>query len=270
MHRVALEGIDGSGKTTVAAVLRRRARANGLPLAVLHTIRPHDNDHGPHRALSQRLTVLSEAADRLSSPELKIGTFYLQLCTFRSIERDAIAVDGAEIILSDRHPIVDSLVYLPLYARVAASRPLAGPPDGFARIAASADPAALSEALAWATDQGCGSDLWALGRDLLALGASPLDVLTKEVTDRLGVGLPDEVVLLDVSVSRALDRLRGREQASELHESQARLSAIRQRYTVVLDWLTESLGVRIRTLSCDDLTVADTADALWPALSSAD
>jgi len=261
-RRVALVGIDGSGKTSVARLLRGRAAGPESP-AVLHAVRPHDNAEGPLTDLARRLQAVSEVADRLDSPELKIGLFYLQLCTYPIIEGEIRDRRHPAVILVDRHPIVDSMVYLPLYGRLAAGRPARpGPPADLAERVAAVDPAALPAALDWAERLGQGRDVWAVGRDLLALYADPLDAQLKRFRELLGTGLPDEVVLLDVRVDQALSRLGARGRELELHETAPYLTAVRNRFEQVLGWLAETQGVRVRRIDNGERTPEEAADEI--------
>ncbi len=121
--RAALVGIDGCGKTTVADRLR------GPGTVVIHTIHPHETVDGPFHELSRHLQTLSVTADRLRSPQLKVAAFYLLLHLYAPTERFLTQTFAPHTILSDRHPLIDAMVYLPLYRRAATS---AAPPPNWA------------------------------------------------------------------------------------------------------------------------------------------
>src|SRR5438270_2861598 len=109
--RAALVGIDGAGKTTVARRLHERGR-----LAVIHAIRAHDDLNSPDAELSRRLALASAAADVIGRAQLKVAVLYLQLCLYGPAERRASG--AGTVLLTDRHPLIDPLVYLPLYAGI--------------------------------------------------------------------------------------------------------------------------------------------------------
>ncbi|MCP2323095.1 thymidylate kinase [Hamadaea flava] len=240
---VALVGIDGCGKTSVAHELRRQAGSE-QDVTVLHTIRPHEAPNGPLHELSRQLEELSAAADRLHSPHLKIAAFYLQLATYGPAQRLAVDAWRPRVIVADRHPLVDSLVYLPLYAKaLARSAVPPAPPPAVLPV----DPLVLLGVRAWARRIGCDTDLWRLGADLLAMYALPPEDLVRHLSDTFAIALPDIVVLLDVPPEQAIARLDRRGRGAEIHESAAQLAAVARGYEQVLDWLS-GVGVLVLRL----------------------
>jgi thymidylate kinase len=273
-RRVALVGIDGAGKTTVARRLRERAAGEGR-LAVLHSLRPHENPGGPLHRLSRHLDALSAVADELRSTELKLAALYLQLSTYGPIERFYAEAYRPEVVLSDRHPLIDTLVYLPVFglagrgrSRRAARR---GPPSDVRERLDTIDPAARASIVAWsdslARRLGYETDLWRLGEEMLALASlSPAELLD-ELGRRFRVRLPDAVIVLELGVEEALRRSQTRMRPAEQHESAAFLTLVSERYRRVVDDL-ESRGVpeaveRVDTAGRSlDETVEEIADRL--------
>ena len=224
--RVALVGIDGSGKSTVARQLC------DPDLAVIHTIHPDETVDGPFHELSEHLQVLSTAADRLRSPQLKIAAFYLLLQTFAPTERFFTQTFAPHTILSDRHPLIDAMVYLPLYHRRAAGR-AAQPLDWIGEL----EPETHRAILTWAHHIGCTQDLWTLGHQLLTLHTTNRDKLLIMLCGLFHTSLPDVVIHLDLEVDEALHRVTERGRSAELHETAAQLSSVRDEYEAVLHWL---------------------------------
>lgn len=248
--RVALVGIDGCGKTTVADRLR-----DG-DLTVLHTIHPDETVDGPFHELSRHLQNLSVTADRLSSPQLKVAAFYLLLRTYAPTERFFTQTFAPHTILSDRHPLIDALVYLPLYRR-AAGVSAARIPQWQGEL----EPKARQAVIAWAQRIGCEQDLWALGQRLLSLHTPNRGKLLVTLSGMLRTTLPDVVIYLDVQVDEALRRVGERGGLSELHETAAKLCLVRAEYEAVLGWLaTQPDPLTVHRIECGtDRTVDEIA-----------
>jgi thymidylate kinase len=235
--RVALVGIDGAGKTSIARRLRERAGLDGR-LAVIHSLRPHENPDGPLHRLSRHLDALSEVADGLRSPHLKLAALYLQLCTYGPIERFYAETYAPEVLLSDRHPLIDTLVYLPVYGRAASAAERREPPADLRERLDAIDPDAHDSIVAWsdslARRLGYETDLWSLGEEMLAMLSLPPDRLLDEFGGRFRTRLPDSVVLLELGVDEALGRSQARKRSAEQHESSAFLAMVSERYDQVL------------------------------------
>jgi thymidylate kinase len=249
--RVAVVGIDGSGKTTL---LRRLAERDGF--AVVHAIRAHDDPHSPVAALSRSLAGASAAADVVGRIQLKVAVLSLQLCLYGPVERHAAR--GARVLLADRHPLVDPLVYLPLFGQLARDDAHGGDVEAWWR---RQEPRGAHEVRDWLVTRTGHADPWALGEEMLELGTRPLEEMLDRLGRRFGVLPPDGVLLLDLPVTEALSRTRERGRAGELHETRTFLSMTRQRYQAVLDWLGEARpGVARQRVDCSGLGVDELAD----------
>jgi thymidylate kinase len=246
--RVALVGIDGTGKTTVARLVAARG-----DVAVVHAIRPHEDPGSADAPLSRHLAAASAAADAAGRAQLKVAVLYLQLCLYGAAERRATA----PVLLADRHPLVDPLVYLPLYARIGVDE---NPRDDVAAWWARQPPDTAAAVRSWLRACAGGTDVWTLGGELIRLAAKAPDDLLAELTRMFGVRLPDAVVLLDLPVTEALARTRDRRRDAELHETAAVLTAVRAGYDRVLRWLEPQVAVR--RIDCSGRTADEIATAV--------
>jgi thymidylate kinase len=251
--RVALVGMDGTGKTTVG-----RRLAEGAGVSIVHTIRPHDDPASPDASLSRHLALASAAADAVGRAQLKVAVFAKQLLLYAPAERRAQRIRAQGIVVADRHPLIDPLIYLPLYARIGVDE---DPRDDVDRWWSSLPPAtaaALGD-----------EDYWALGTEMIRLAASPRAELLAELIRRFGVRLPDAVVLLDLPVAVALERARARSGGeAEIHETDRVLTAIRSGYDSVLTWLGDAYPeTRVRRIDCAGRSVDEVAGAVTAAIS---
>ncbi|GAA3587775.1 hypothetical protein GCM10022419_082550 [Nonomuraea rosea] len=253
--RVALLGIDGSGKSTCARLLARNA-----PVVVLSCLRPHENPGGPLRELSRHLDTLSAGADRLGSPDLKLAVLYLQMCTYGVVERFFVRGPAAAII-TERHPLIDTLTYLPLY-RSAIDRVTVPGRGAVLRDQLAKEPAAAVQAArAWCAalsrrPGGRTPRLDTLGAELAGLLTLPPEALVAELSARFAVSPPDVAILLDIDVAEAARRVRARERHPEPHERPDLLPLIRDGYEESLKAFS---SVRVHRIQVDDRPAQDIA-----------
>ncbi|CAM5405246.1 hypothetical protein SVIOM342S_06836 [Streptomyces violaceorubidus] len=256
--RVALVGIDGTGKTTV---LRRLRERDGV--GVVHAVRGHENPDNPGTELSAALAGASSAADEVGRVQLKVCVLYLQLCLFGPAERHVAA--GGRTVLADRHPLVDPLVYLPLFAR---ARQVVEPRTDVDAWWRKQDPDAARAVRDWLRTRTGGTDAWAAGTEVLRWGALPPDVLSTTLARHFGVTLPDGLLLLDLPVSEALRRTGERPRGGELHETEAFLAATRERYDAVLGHLSRTRPrLAVRRLHCSGRSVDEVAAEVRDAVA---
>ena len=256
MRTAAIVGIDGTGKTTV---VRRVAELGGV--AVLHAIRPHEDPASPYAELSRNLALASAEADRVGRAQLKVAVLYLQLCLYGPAERRA----AGPLILADRHPLIDPLVYLPLYARIGVDE---HPGTDVDRWWSALPPPVAGPVRDWLRTCSGGTDAWTLGDELIRLARKTPPDLLAELIRRFDVRLPDAILLLDLPVAQALERARARsEEGPELHETAAVLSAVRARYETVFEWLgRDHPEVAIHRLDCYGRTAEEVTNAVLHAM----
>ncbi|MEW2450536.1 hypothetical protein AB0896_23770 [Streptomyces parvulus] len=210
------------------------------------------------------LPVPEYAADEVGRVQPKVRVLYLQLSLFAPAERHE--ADGGRAVLADRHPLVDPLVYLPLFAGVRREDEPGADVDAWWR---KHYPDAGRAVRDWLRTRTGDTDPWAAGTEVLRWGALAPDALTATLARHFDVGLPDGVLLLDLPVSEALRRTGQRPGGGELHETEQFLAATRQRYDVVLERLSAThphLG--IRQLPCSGRSVDEVADEVRGAVTA--
>ena len=265
-YRLALVGIDGSGKTTAIAHLRRRLGSEGEVVTV-HSPSFHENPNAPLRQLSRQMREVSLVADEIGSFALKVAMLYLQMTLYGAVERAMVEAFRPRCVISDRHALVDTLAYGTVY------KGLDPEPHDRATLEPLlrrrlASPASLDATIAWQQRlerrRGGESDFWNLALDLdRAFDAGPAEVLA-EFGRRYSTSPPDAVVLLDVDPLETMRRAATREGASsELHEDPAILEALRGMYEHALDLLSEHCdGIAVHRLDAGGLAVEETVEAL--------
>ncbi len=266
MTTIALFGIDGSGKSTLAAALRARLPP-GHSAGLITCPRYHHTPGAPHAALSVTLDRMNGGGDLLHSLEWKSIAVYLQLLLYGPA-RAALVAANAEPILSERHPLVDALVYGPYFSerlgRNLSEAELAGTFfPGLERL----EPGAEARVRAWHE-----SENRRLGRELplgelplylkKLFGQAPVPMLA-ELSVHFRTSLPDVAVLLDVSVPTAVARIAARGMPAELHETDAGLTKLRAGYVAAFAWLAKvHPEVRLVTLPVESEGSARRVDEL--------
>ncbi|MFD0474169.1 hypothetical protein ACFQ0B_42420 [Nonomuraea thailandensis] len=238
----------------------RPALPAARPHVVLSCLRPHENPGGPLGELSRHLDVLSAEADRLGSPDLKLAVLYLQMCTYGVAERFFTGQQTGAII-TERHPLIDTLTYLPLYRRAIGAVVAPGRPAVLRRQLARMPAPAVQAALAWCQalarrTGGRAPRLDTLGEELVGLLTLPPEAMVSEFATRFAVTPPDVAILLDIDVTEALRRLRARDRRLEPHERADLLPLIRDGYDKALRTFT---SVRVHRVRADHRPPHDVA-----------
>jgi hypothetical protein len=242
-RRVTIVGIDGSGKSALLQRVRERAASLPQRLVAFNCPRFHDTPNAPLAQLSSQLKAFSDVADELGSFELKLAALYLRMTLYGPVERFLLDTLAPTLLVSERHPLVDTLVYLPLYRRRVAAPLVASSVERLLRERLDARSSGAYRAVrAWHELEnvrlGRDTDFWALGVEVVeAFGDSPERVVA-DFGVRYRTTLPDVVVLLETDVDEAARRSRGRAgHRVELHEEERALAVLRDTYDVVLGQL---------------------------------
>ncbi len=113
-------GLDGSGKSSVIARMRELAPANGT-FASITCPGFHNTPDAPLHELSKKMKTFSDGCDEIGSPEMKALSMYLQMTLYGPVERFFVDTFKPDVLVCERHPLIETFVYGPLYALLASS-----------------------------------------------------------------------------------------------------------------------------------------------------
>jgi thymidylate kinase len=241
---VAVAGIDGCGKSSVIRRFSERWRETRGPRALALTCPTyHETPNAPFARLSERLHRFSRVSDALGSFELKGAALYLQMTLHGPVERCLLETYQPACLLIEHHSLVDTLAYGAIYT--AMIRKHADPalePLLREKLDAGA-PGSYDEIVQWAAlhaeQTGMPSSLFELGAAVARVLARPRAEIVPELTRLYGTGLPDVLLVLDLPVQLAIERLRARgDVQGELHEQAPMLEQLRRNYHDVAEYLS--------------------------------
>lgn len=244
MKRVAVVGIDGSGKSSL---VRRCAARVGAGALTMTCPAYHDTGDAPLGELSRALDAFSCASDELRAPAMKAAAMYLQMTLYGPVERFLVETFQPTVLISERHAIIDPIAYSPLYQRMMDGRP---DPTIEPRLEAKLGRERWARVLDWQAREarrlGVARALWDIPAHLLQLARRPWPELLDVMQPEFRCGLPDVVVMLDIPAVTAVERVSGRA-SKEVHEGLAMLEALRKAYLGLLEVL-KGKGVRAEVL----------------------
>lgn len=267
---LAIVGIDGTGKSTICRSLFRHLSGSSLRVRGFSSLEIFADPDLPLGDLSRIFDLLSGLADERQSPTLKAMAMVLGMTLFGPVERFLEDTYAPDWILTERHPVIDSLVYASFY---------------LSRLEPVIDPVILGaidarfEAEGWRADrtwerihewiallpalEGHDGDFRTLPGALRALFDVPAEPLLARLGSLYRTDLPDHVLLLTLPVGEAEQRIEGRQHADgkarDLHETPEALALIQGAYHQACDRLQvlsprmrvethQALGVPIETV----------------------
>lgn len=260
--RIALVGIDGSGKSTVAEALCDDSTEP--PMRVIRCPDFHENacqndivESSSFVHLSRSLKAVGVAADDLAIPALKAASLYLRMTLCGPVETILSADNNGGRLLVERHPVVETLVYAPFYgALTRGSLPTASERIAtLDRVLARAEilePGSRGTFIEWCASEerrvGVGGDPWSIIDDLVEVLAAGTTNAVADLERRFRSTLPEMIVWLDVDPTLAAVRCRDSDSV-EMHEGIRALTELRGRYPAVLDGLPVARsGTRVATI----------------------
>jgi thymidylate kinase len=234
--RIAFVGIDGSGKTSITERLTARLGQLGTKAIALHCPAYHAVAALPHKPLSEALAVASSIADEDRSYGLKLVIQYLQMTLYGPAEESLLAL-GPSHLVCDRHAIVDTMAYGPVYDLILASD-LGAVADPMAKTRAKLDrlvPGGWDLISDWFASHcrrlGLPTTVAQISPDLAQLQTRSTAEIVEALSLRYQTTVPDIVWLVDTPPPDALSRLLKRTDAQrEAHESRDYLLALRDMY----------------------------------------
>lgn len=250
MKKITLMGIDGSGKTTLMRALQR---ADGARASFLFSPDFHEIPGFAGAEESRALNAFSRLADEHSDPRLKLTSLYLRMCLFGEAEAFLATTERRDTLYIERHPLIDSLTYLPVY--IGAVKKLGARPEhsaGVMKQITARHPELARQVLAAVARRdrrlglpaGSVEDVADYCMGFAAL--SPRDFVDALSRD-FQTTLPHLVLYLDLPPEQAFERIRARGKALEAHESLENLTRLdRLAKSKFVDF--EKLGVACQAL----------------------
>jgi hypothetical protein len=261
MNRVAITGVDGTGKTTLVRAL---AAAEEPGLVAFRAPQYHEHPAAPRAALARAIDAMSEHADASRQPALKAVALFMSMTLYGEVERQLETALAPVTLVGERQCYLDSLAYArfyrPLLARDLDEAALAGP------LAASLGDAGLAEVLAWAVqvarrDGAFSPDgLWRWPTAIAALFGLPTPALLTALEGVYAARWPDRVILLTLSEAALGRRLEAKWQQAgapprELHEQHGLLLALQAALAEVAAMAANLRpGLHVETLDVSEAT----------------
>lgn len=243
---IAITGIDGSGKSTVTSKLIDIYGTSGnKDVMVMNCTSYHKTPNVPLADLSRELEAFTQIADNLKSFELKAISLFLQITLFGTVERFLMETYQPDILINERHAVIDGLCYSSFYKMIFQKAPDRSRfEEPVKKMLESAYPGAYASINKWvdifAKRVGKTFTLWDIHTHILDSFALEGEAVVQNLETQFQTRLPDVLLLLDVKGEQANARIKGREDNhKELHEQSGILEQLRQEYFRIIDMLNE-------------------------------
>ena len=246
-YRIAIEGIDGSGKSTIIRRMMELTPGYGKEMLVMKCPGYHETPNAPLKDLSCALYEFSMAADALDSYECKAMALFLQMTLFGPLERFFTETLKPDILVFERHSMISGMAYGPVYAQAIS------PPVDRAKFEALFKkhlPAYASDSfgqvLRWIRLESerlkRPLSFWEYDRYFKEVFSLKGNEMVEELARWYNTRLPDAVILLDLPAETASSRICGRQEggAIELHEAKETLALLRERYFKTFAFLNKA------------------------------
>lgn len=239
--RIAVVGIDGCGKSQIVARMRDLV-AQDLSLEAISCPDFHDNANAPMHTLSRQLKALGEAADEVSNSAIKASALYLRMTLYGPTERFFLDTYDPAVLMCERHPLIETLVYAPLYVRL--SRHVRADPPALEHILDAAETRVAGARRGidhWhrseAARAGSTTDIWGVIGEIADLIGAGTQAAIEGFGLRYRTTLPDEVIWLETPPADAARRCASRVGGTEVHETVEHLTSLRENYVRLQDEL---------------------------------
>ncbi|ADG97815.1 hypothetical protein Srot_1350 [Segniliparus rotundus DSM 44985] len=263
-RRVTVVGVDGCGKSSFIQRLRETTFAD-MDVASITCPDFHDTRNAPLQALSRQLKAFSDGADVIGRPAAKASALYLQMTLYGPVEQFFIQSYSPDMLVCERHPVVESLVYGPLYVQLGSQQPMAADDETALRpLLDQHEPGTMDMILDWyrrhAARSGLPGGLWDVLRDVAELVGQGPEAAIQGFGARYQTTLPDDVLWLDAPPELAARRCAARSESGQIeaHETPERLAFLRERYLAVRDLFEQRIpGTRFHVIETSDETSPD-------------
>lgn len=241
MRTAIITGIDGCGKSTLVKRLHDEY-AGDASIGLFACPSYHHLAGSGHEQLSILFERLNELGNAWRLSDLKALALYLQMSLYRPVLEKVATRPNCELVVSERHALIDTVVYGSLYAN---------------RITGMIDQQTWEPLITQELDQlypygfetvqqwvgylnevaGTNYHFWnytGFLKDVFT--ASPATVM-RQLSGFFQLQLPDQVCFLQIEPDEALTRLDKRDKQRELHERKDLLEALQSGYLHLLQAL---------------------------------
>ncbi len=250
MRKVTFMGIDGSGKTTLMLALKK---AIGEAASFLHSPDFHEIPGFAGAEESRALTEFSRLADAYADPGLKLTSLYLRMCLFGEAEAHLASTERRNTLCIERHALIDSLTYLPVYIAAMKRSGLRAGDSAFVMLQIGNRHPVVFQAVHAALarrDRRLGIDSPTVGsvaEYCMGFGDLSASDFVESLARDYQTGLPDSLLYLDIPPEVAFERICARGKPLEAHETLENLTRLdKLARSGFSDF--EALGVRCQTL----------------------
>lgn len=266
-YTITITGIDGCGKSTVIHQLIKKQKEVPEAYQVLACTNFHDTPNAPFSELSQGMDALSQYADIRKDPTIKYVALYLKMTLFGAIEQFFADYYQPNVLITERHPLVGSLVYGNLYLQMNSKLNL--------QENSTWNESLLEEQqIPWASilywfklenkRLGRRIDFWELPAYLVKIQQQQLSELIPSLTTLFRTTLPQKIIHFQIEENIAATRV-GQHKPKEIHESEQHLIYLHQAYLKALKYM-EKQGVAVTYLVVQGKDPNDLMNDVWRAI----
>ncbi len=259
VRTAAIFGIDGSGKSALAQLFIEKFSHDPEPKVrrVITCPRYHHTPGTSHRDLSELFDRMNRLGDEKRDPTWKALSVYLQLTLYGPVKRE-LDKSPTSLVVSERHPLIDSLVYGPFL-----SKSISGNFDQekieteYFPILEAFKSNATHLLLDWFSQErkrlNLGVDFFQMPLALKALYAQEPRKLMIDLAQHFSTEMPDLAIRIDIDVETSLKRIQSRGGKNELHENHDGLTQLKNGYERAFQWLHVNYPkIRIESVRAED------------------
>lgn len=257
IRTIAITGIDGSGKSTLIRKLYDEYA--GDPAVKVFACPSYH--HLPGSGVDE-LSLIFEKVNQLGNEhrnyDLKLLGLYLQMTLYKQVLHRFSRSPNLSVIISERHALIDTIVYGALYARIISGgidRQIWQPV--IEKELNRLQPGAFAKLEEWIgclnESNGVDYSIWNYTALVKKVFAEPGETLLNRLFTLFGLSLPDHICFLKINPQMALERLKARNKELELHENADRLQALQDQYLELLQHIGKNYpSTRISLLEDTD------------------
>jgi thymidylate kinase len=241
-------GIDGSGKTTL---INKLMKSSPVPLESVSFITApnyHEGIDAPFLHLSRDLEKFSSICDELASFELKGISLYLQATLFGVVENFLRTHWKPSMILSQRHPVLDSLVYGDLYVKMIKSSINRDLLENKLKELLQSKNIAFEKIERWfhihCQRLSINSSFWDFPLEIKRIFSQSWEQLCITLMTHYQTSMPTGIIYIHVDPSVALQKIEGRSDTTdtkkELHETAQGMKILQDNYEKMLTFIEQN------------------------------